>query len=127
MINPAYFVPDAAIIVNMTRGIQTVSTTSAPHGFQVGVYIRFDILGKKQGMKQLDGVIAPITAVTQNTFTVDIDSRNFDIFRPTQAFPLNSYRQLSQAVPVAEDALTLKYANKNNGTAKPYVYTQTIP
>lgn len=126
MSQPAYFAPSQAIIISIDKGNQTLSTTSASHGFQVGVYIRF-FIPLQRGMQQLNGVIAPIIAVTADTFTVDINSRSFDDFVNSEPFPLNTYEQLAQAIPVAENAFTLNYAEKNNNTMLPYVYKQIFP
>src|SRR5271157_2718573 len=108
MVQPAYFAPSQAIIVDIDQGINTIVTTDSPHGFQVGVYIRF-VIPLVRGMQQINNTIIPIAAVTPTTFTVLINSSGYDPFIPTTAFPLNTYEYLAQAIPVSEVALTLNY------------------
>lgn len=73
-------------ITKITKGKQTVVTTSVKHGFSEGLQVEFSI-EKANGMTQLNGKTAFITAVDEenNTFTVDIDSSNFTDFK----FPTN--------------------------------------
>jgi hypothetical protein len=120
MVQPAYFTPSQAIIIDIENSNPTLVTTYSPHGFKVGVYIRF-FIPLERGMQQLSDVIAQITAVTSTTFTVAIDSTSYEPFIPTSDFPLNTYRYLAQAIPVSENGLTLSSATKNNGTMLPYV------
>lgn len=121
MAQPAYFTPSQAIIVDIDRGNNTLVSTYGTHGFSVGVSVRF-VIPLERGMQQLNNIISVISATTPTTFTVQVNSTYFEPFIPTDAFPLNTYRYLAQAIPVSESAFTLINATKNSGTIRPYVY-----
>lgn len=69
-------------ITKITKGATTIVTTSVTHGFTEGLQVEFTI-GKSFGMTELDGKKGIITAIDKenNTFTVDIDSSNFNDFK----------------------------------------------
>jgi hypothetical protein len=125
MVQPAYFSPHQAIIIDITRTNNAVIFTSGPHGFQVGVFVRF-VIPIARGMQQLNNMIAEVTAITPTTFGVNIDTTNFDAFSSC-FLPLYTYPYLAQAIPVSENAFTLTSATINAGTMLPYVYKPIIP
>lgn len=69
-------------ITKIEKGSSTVVTTSVLHGFTEGLQVEFTV-GKTFGMTELDGKKGIITAIDKekNTFTVDIDSSNFNDFK----------------------------------------------
>lgn len=69
-------------ITKIEKGTSTVVTTSVIHEFTEGLQVEFTI-GKSFGMTELDGKKGIITAIDKenNTFTVNIDSSNFNDFK----------------------------------------------
>jgi hypothetical protein len=96
------FYPRRRFIVNITQAAQAVITTSVTHGYTVGQEIRIYVPAEF-GMVEMDGLFGTIVAVdlTNNTFTVDIDSTAFTAF----AFPLATACPFTwaQAVPFGEN------------------------
>jgi len=73
------FTPTNRNISNITQATSAVVTTLVDHGYAVGQRVKFHI-PDDNGMVQLDGVTANITAVTDSTFTVDVDTSAFTAF-----------------------------------------------
>lgn len=97
------FYPRRRSITRITQAASAVITTSVDHGYTVGQDIRFSVPAAF-GMTQMDGLTGSITAVTNATFTVNIDSTGFTAF----VFPLNAAVPFTpaQAVPFGEAADT---------------------
>jgi len=76
------FTPGNRNIANITQAASAVVTTLVDHGYAVGQRVKFHI-PSNAGMIQLDGLTGNITAVTDSTFTVDVDTTGFTAF----AFP----------------------------------------
>jgi hypothetical protein len=77
--NAGTFIPFVCNITAVTRGLPTFVTTDVTHGFVVGNTVYFSI-PPQWGIPQLNGLTGLILAVTSNTISVNIDSRNFDAF-----------------------------------------------
>ena len=60
-------------ITNVTQANPAVITRNA-HPFRVGMDVKFSRIA---GMDEINGLVACITAVTTNTFTVNIDASGF--------------------------------------------------
>ena len=101
-----FFVPSARIIQSITQANPAVVTTTQPHGYDQGLYVRIDLPGKF-GMRQLNFQVFLITVLSPTTFSIPINTTNFD------AFTTSGQKQSPQAIPVAEVALTLENAEKN--------------
>lgn len=76
--DPLFF-PRSRFIVNITRATQGVVTTSVRHQYSVGQKVTFKIPAQFE-MVELDGITATIVAVTDSTFTIDVDTTNFTTF-----------------------------------------------
>ncbi len=104
------FYPRNRVIASITRGAQTVVTTTVNHGYIPGQAIRFSNVKQVRpgaaayGMVEINGLIGNIVAATSSTFTVDIDSSGFSAF----VFPVTADYAFTPAevIPVGEDTAT---------------------
>jgi hypothetical protein len=133
MTAPDYFVPQQKTIFWILRGSPTIVATVGPHNYQSGLVVRIDVpmaeatngqpptsLTSSRGMTQINGLIGQITVTGTNFFSIPIDSRKFDPY--VFIFDPRDYQYVGQVIPVAEDALTLTSATKNNYTIRPEIY-----
>jgi hypothetical protein len=101
------FQPAMRIVTAITQADQASVTTSFDHDYIDGTIIRFHI-PPRYGMYQIDTLFSPITVTGPTTFTVDIDTRNFDAF----IVPADP-RQYAQVVAIGEDNEILTAAEQN--------------
>lgn len=108
---PSIFYPRARFIVNITQAATAVVTTSVDHGYTVGQEVRFNVPVNSNGtalygMAQISGLKGTILAVTNSTFTVNIDTTGFTAFQiPTAAqIGAGAFTQ-PQVVPLGEDSV----------------------
>ncbi len=107
--NPV-FKPAMRIVTYITNSSPALITTSFAHGYQSGLIVRIDIpLGF--GMQQINQKVGEIVVITDDTFTINIDTTHFDIFSTPNDYPQNA--QLAQVVPIAEDNRLLTQAVRN--------------
>ncbi len=102
------FQPAMRIITAITQSNPAVITTSFAHQYASGIIVRLDI-PQENGMQQLVGtsslpITYPITVTGLTTFTVPVDSSNF------QAFVNN---ECTCVVPVGEINSQLTSATRN--------------
>ena len=85
--------------------------SSVVHNYQPGIIARFDIpLGF--GMQQLNQQVGTILTIpTPTTFTISVDTRNYDPFVLPVSFP-PAYQD-AQIVPTGEINSTINYALQN--------------
>lgn len=108
---PSIFYPRNRFIVNITQAAQAVVTTSVNHGFTVGQTVRFNVPVNSQGnalygMAQINGLLGNIVAVTASTFTVDINTNDFNTFViPSAALIGPGAFTQAQVIPVGEDSV----------------------
>ena len=126
-VNPnVYFYPAARLILSISESSPAIITTTnntqvvggvliavpAPHGYETGLTVRIDI-PQVCGMQQLNGFAGEIVVTSPTTFTIDVDTRNYDSF----AIPLapNPFwaQTCAQVVPFAEDNNILTSAVQN--------------
>jgi len=81
-----------------------VITTLVDHGYAIGQKVKFSIPAKA-GMTELDGITANITAITDNTFTIDVDLSAMTTF----TFPVYTDVpcQIPSCVPVGDGKSTV--------------------
>lgn len=81
------FAPRVRLLFNVSQAAAATVTTNIPHGYQVGMEVRFSvpmISATEYGMTQLDGQVGTILTVpTSTTFTVNINTTGYTAF----AFP----------------------------------------
>jgi hypothetical protein len=126
-VNPnAYFYPVARLILSVTQSNPAIVTTTnntqvtggvliavaANHGYQSGLVVRMDI-PFACGMQQLNGFNGEITVMSPTTFTIAVDTSNYDPFVIPLA-PTPPWAQTcAQVVPFAEDNSMLTSAVQN--------------
>ena len=114
-INPIYQ-PAMRIISAITNATTVTVTTSFAHLYVSGTIVRFDIpVGF--GMEQINQQFGPITVTGSTTFTMPIDTTNYDVFQiPSYALlPSGIVVSLQQAqcVPIGELSGQLTAAVQN--------------
>lgn len=97
------FQPAMRLVTAITQANPAVVTTSFAHQYITGTIVRLDI-PSVDGMQQISGITYPITVTGLSTFSVPIDSTNF------QAFTNNYY---ALVIPVGEQTLQFSAATNN--------------
>jgi len=105
------FFPVMNIIVSITNSNPATVVTHAAHGYIDGIIARLDI-PPADGMQQANGITGTITVVDDVTFTIDINTTNFDTFAiPSDPTPHDQI--CAQVVPIGEVNSTLQAALQN--------------
>ena len=97
------FKPAMRIIQSITNTYPCLITTTFDHGYISGTIVRFDI-PPGFGITQLNQQFGPIDVTGPTTFTVPIDTSEYDVF----TIPINPYLtpatsdQQAQVVPIGE-------------------------
>lgn len=83
------FKPTVRLISSISKGSTTTVTTEAAHGYQTGMVVKILVPTRINtampvdglvGMTQINNMTGTITVTGNNTFTIDIDSTDFDAF-----------------------------------------------
>ncbi len=111
--NPVYE-PARRTITDITRAFPAQVTTSFAHNYITGTIVRIDIPetptgATSIGMTQINQMFGPITVTSDTTFTLPIDSTNFDTF----VGPSTLFTNYPQAVPIGEVSSILDAAVQN--------------
>lgn len=102
------FQPAVRLVSGVTKADPALVTTTFDHNYLVGTTVRFRI-PDSYGMFQLNLLIGQILTIpTPSTFTVSIDTRDFDTF----SVP-GSPQQYAQVVPIGENTFQLYAAFHN--------------
>lgn len=103
--------PAMRIITALTNANPASVTTSFDHDYLSGLIVRLHI-PKGYGMLQAHQLVGTITVTGTTTFTIDIDTAQFDSFTTPSGDPwyINSY---AQVVPVGEVNSSLLQATRN--------------
>ncbi len=107
-----FFIPNRQIVSDITRASPGVVTTTQAHGYETGLCIRFSF-PLDVGMNQLKDRVVKITKINDTSFSIGLDTTNFDIFATVGTV------QLPQVIPVAEAADSLAQSVKNNENIVP--------
>lgn len=94
VVRPMYQ-PAMRVVTNITNGYPCVVTTSFANSYFTGDIIRI-IIPLGWGMQQINGQFSAIIVLSDTTFSMDIDTTNYDVFSD----PDNG--QFAQCVPIAE-------------------------
>jgi hypothetical protein len=97
------FQPAMRLITVITQANPAVVTTSFAHQYVNGIIVRLDI-PQVDGMQQISGPTYPLTVTSPTTFSLPVDSTNF------QAFTNNQY---AMVIPVGEVTSQLNAATRN--------------
>jgi len=73
------FYPQSRVISAISQAASGIVRTLVDHAYTVGQKVRFNV-PSGSGMTQLNGQIATITAVTADTFTIDIDTSGYTAY-----------------------------------------------
>lgn len=108
------FTPAYRLISNVTRAFPALVTTVIPHRFLTGLVVRL-MMPPGIGMFQADQKTGTITVIDPVTFSIPLDTTNFDAF---VIYPPNrsskSYINIcALAVPIGEDNSILYQATQN--------------
>lgn len=112
-INFTNFQPQISSIQSITLGNPTIITTTAPHGYSGGLYVRIYI--PYPGATQIDrNASYLITVLSPTTFSIPLNSTNLLPYF-IQLYPSTMrVANIGQVIPVAEPATTLANAVNND-------------
>ncbi len=103
--------PAMRLIESITNSSPAVVTTTFPHQYLNGLSVRLD-LPPAVGMQQANGQVGIIAVLTDDSFSVTIDTTTYDVFTiPMSAPPY--VNTCAQVVPVGEIAESLQNATRN--------------
>lgn len=100
--------PAMRVIAAMTNSNPVTVTTTINHQYKNGLIVRLDI-PSGFGMQLANQVIGVVTVTGDTTFTIPLDTTNFDPF----ILPTQSPNQDAQVVPVGEANQNLNSATIN--------------
>lgn len=109
------FMPAMRTVTAITNGFPALVTTAIDHGYQTGLIVRL-IVPRPFGMTQANGLYGYIEVMSATTFTITIDTTDFDPFSvPDFPIPGEESKALTnaQAVPMAEENASLAQAVRN--------------
>lgn len=102
--------PAMRLISTITQAENAVVTTTFAHDYIDGEIVRM-IIPRGFGMRQLDKKTAPITVLSDTTFSIPIDTREFDAYSTPSSSPND--KQCAQVIPIGEIASQIDGATKN--------------
>ena len=102
-----FFVPNRQTVSEITQARPGIVTTTQDHGYETGLCLRF-FFPLNVGMNQLRDKEVRIIKIDDTSFSIGVDTTNFDIFSPVGT------DQRAQVIPVAEEASSLLQATVNN-------------
>ena len=106
-----YFVPCLNYIQSITQSNPGIVTTTVPNGYYPGSILRLNI-PKACGMQQLAGKQVNANIIDGSSFSIGIDTRDFDPF-------FQSGSQPATVIPMGEQGYTLENATINNDNIPP--------
>lgn len=114
--NPS-FQPAMRVITAITNSDPVEITTMYPHQYHDGLIVRIDVAGGN-GMYQLNQRYATITVTGDSTFTMPINTIDFDLFVIPEdplfpGLPPAGVQVCSMAVPIGEDNEMITQATRN--------------
>jgi len=105
------FQPSMRLIASITQSNPAIITTTFAHNYKDGTVVRIDI-PEIDGMQQMNGLIGTILIIDTTTFSISIDSTNFDAFSIPMDVSPHEFT-CAQVVPIGEDNATLLAALQN--------------
>lgn len=102
-----FFIPNRQSVSAITQANPGVVTTTQAHGYETGLCLRF-FFPLDVGMNQLDEKVVKITKIDDTSFSIGLDTTNFDSFSPVGTV------QTPQVIPVAERGDSLSQSARNN-------------
>lgn len=104
------FQPAMRIISSITTGVITLVQTTFAHQYNTGLIVRI-IIPDNWGMQQMNGKYGAIIVTGPDTFTMNIDSSDFDQLLPPSS-PV-AQNATPQVVPIGEANAQLTQATRN--------------
>lgn len=104
------FQPAMRIVTDITNAFPAVITTSFAHQYETGIIVRLNI-PDGFGMTQANHKYAPITVLSDTTFSMPLDTTKFDPFVVPSSFPDN--RQNAQCTAIGEVNESILNAERN--------------
>lgn len=99
-VNPNFpWLPAIKTIASITRANPAVVTTTSAHGYSSGYNVRIVFpfpYALSFGMYQINEMKGTITVIDSTSFSIDIDSTNFD------AFTVGTTLQSAQVIPIGQ-------------------------
>lgn len=99
-VNPNFpWLPATSIISSITRASQAVITTTSPHGYSTGFNVRIVFpfpYGLTFGMYQINGLTGVINVLSPTSFSISIDSTNFN------PFVVGTTLENAQVIPIGQ-------------------------
>ena len=90
--------PAMRLINSITQANPCVVETTFDHDYTTGLIVRIYV-PRKYGMFQIDKKAAEITVLTPTTFSIDIDTTNYDSFSAPATPPYN--HKTAMCIPIA--------------------------
>lgn len=118
------YIPLIRTISAITQGFPTIITTDQNHGYNPGLIARI-VITYSGSMPEINNKFGILTILSPNTFSMQIDSRNYAAFVPAPnvlvtapppappPFPFLVPSQHAQVIPIAEINQTLINAVDN--------------
>ena len=114
---PGYANPDPTyqpalrLITAITNAEQAEVTTSFDHDYLTGLVVRIDVPNKRYGMIQIDKQVGTITVTGDTTFTIDINTTQYDPFTlPSEPPYVSTYPSV---IPIGEVNSSTYQATRN--------------
>lgn len=105
------FQPAMRLIASITNAFPAIVVTTFANGYESGLIVRLD-LPPAVGMQQANGLTGTISVIDDVTFSINIDTRSFDVFAiPVSPGPFDN--TCAQVVPIGEIAFQLDQAVQN--------------
>jgi hypothetical protein len=102
--------PAMRLVTGISKAKNAVITTNIDHDYRTGLIIRIYV-PNYYGMFQINGMYGPVTALTNDTFSVEIDTTTYDSFL-APASPAD-YRQTALCIPIGNISDSYNLAVKN--------------
>lgn len=102
-----FFVPNRHEVSSITNADPGVVTTTQAHGYETGYRVRF-FFPLNVGMNQLKDKVVTITKINDTSFSIGVDTTNFDVFSPVGA------SQAPQVIPVGSLSDSVLEPTQNN-------------
>lgn len=106
------FQPALRIISDITQAQEAEVTTTFAHNFATGLIVRLYV-PREYGMTQANQFLGPITVTGNTTFTMKLNSTNFDSFVVPPGTTAAQDQYCSYVVPVGENNSSLAQATRN--------------
>jgi len=107
-----FFIPNRQQVSAITQANPGVVTTTEDHGYETGYKVRF-FFPLNVGMNELKDKVVTITKIDATSFSIGVDTSNFDVFSPVGT------SQLPQVIPVGSFTDSLILPTDNGGNISP--------